>query len=135
MARKGRRIFRMNQEKGHQHVVSVQTELIEACEEYLNACDTSTKMDLWRRRRDIAIEYLWYKADLERIGGKKRIHTFQEVQSRSIHRHDCPVLQGIYMYMSRSCQLAKKCRKWAQEVGTSTTYLAQARAVVKIDNY
>ena len=54
----------MSQEKGHQHVVSVQTELVEAYEGIAtvsNVCDKRTKMDLWRRRKDIAIEYLWYK--------------------------------------------------------------------------
>ena len=52
----------MSQEKGHQHVVSVQTELVEAYEGIATVskctCDKRTKMDLWRRRKGIAMEYL-----------------------------------------------------------------------------
>ena len=104
---------------------------MKAKQQYLNACDTSTKMDLWRRRKDIAIEYLWYKADLERIGGggrkesihfrKYRVGTFTDMTIQYSKACTCTCNDHVNYYLQRSAGSGH--RKWAHP---QLTYLAQA---------
>ena len=77
----------MSQEKGHQHVVSVQTEHVEACEGIATVLNIP-KCTFGGGKR--VLQWNIYKPS-RKNWRKKRIRTrFRKYKCRNIHRHDCP---------------------------------------------